>query len=100
MIALLLLLGLLSLGGMMAAVYFGNVYVGRMIAAINQRRPRDQFISHLGFTPAKLMRTFRGYRSFYPDGKLHLRYWIALAFGVACLGCLFICLRWAGHVAR
>lgn len=97
---LFLMVSALSFCALMAAIFFANLYMGRIVAAINQRRPDGQAISDLWFTPAKIVRTLREYRSLNAGGRLDLRYGTAITLAMASLASLFVSLQLAGRVAE
>lgn len=65
-----------------------NTYIGKMIAAINQTKSKDEKISDLGFTYPKIMKIFREYSEIYPNGKLTRSSHVALALAIAGFLCL------------
>lgn len=63
----------------MTGVFLGNMTLMIMIGEINRKRQEGDLVSYLGFTLPKFLRILREYRSSYPDGKLHIYYFAAVA---------------------
>jgi hypothetical protein len=76
-----------------AATIVANVFLTRMVAAINRKRPDGDLVSPYGWTPSKMLRVFGEYRSSYPDGSLHKRMLIAIACMMICLISLAVSLQ-------
>lgn len=67
-----------------SAAILANMLIIMMIGEINRKREEGNLVSYFDFTPGKVFRVFKEYRSLYPDGKLHL---CALStFAVAMIG--------------
>jgi hypothetical protein len=64
-----------------SAAYLDNMLTMIMIGEINRKRQESDLVSYFGFTPRKVLMIFREYRRLYPDGKLHLYSYLALAAG-------------------
>jgi hypothetical protein len=93
-VSLLLIAGVSSFLVAIVGAVMGNVYTARMIGAINRkRREGEDLVSQFGFTPWKLARIHREYRSSYPDGRLHIRRRIALVMLFGGLIGVVLCVR-------
>ena len=61
-----------TLGAMIGCLFFSNILITAMIGEINRRRPDNDQLSYLGFTPTKSVKVFTQYRRLHPEGRLHL----------------------------
>ena len=77
-------------------MFLGNMLTMIMIGEINRKRREDDLVSYFGFTPQKLLMIFREYRRFYPEGKLHIYDYLALAAVIAGMITVAVCARIIG----
>ena len=77
----------------LAGCAVANVFLTRMVEAINRKRRAGDLVSPYGWTPSKMLRVFGEYRASYPDGTLHTYALRAFAFMMFCLIGLAFSLR-------
>jgi hypothetical protein len=77
-------------------VFLGNMLTMMMIGEVNRKRQESDLVSYLGFTPQKSQMIFREYRRLYPDGKLHIYSYLALAAVVSGMITVAVCARIIG----
>jgi hypothetical protein len=77
-------------------VFLGNMLTMIMIAEINRKRQEGDLVSYFGFTPQKSRMIFREYRRLYPNGKLHIYSYLALAAVVSGMITVAVCARIIG----
>jgi len=77
-------------------VFVGNMLTMAMIGEINRKRREDDLVSYFGFTPQKSLMIFREYRRIYPDGKLHIYEYLALAAAIGGMITVAVCARIIG----
>jgi hypothetical protein len=73
-----------------------NMFLLMMIGEINRKKEDGKVISYFGFTPGKMVRIFKEYRSLYPNGKLHLLALASFGAAVICLIGVAVCLQAVG----
>ena len=78
------------------AVFLGNMLTMIMIGEINRKRREGDLVGYFGFTPQKSRMIVREYRRHYPDGKLHIYSYLALAAAVAGMIIVAVCARIIG----
>ena len=84
----------------MTGVFLGGMFMIMMIGEINRKRQEGNLVSYFGFTFLKMLRIFREYRSSYPDGKLHIYYYAAVALmAIGFIG-VAACLGIMGHAIK
>jgi hypothetical protein len=64
----LIILGCLAVSATFMCTFFLTIMIGE----INRKRAAGSLISYSAYTPSKVLRVFREYRSLYPSGKLHI----------------------------
>lgn len=82
-----IIIGVIVLCLVTSGAVCGSMVMIAMIGEVNRKKPDGDRFSYIGFTFPKVSRVLSAYRSFYPQGRIHLYYFAAL--GLMFLG--FIC---------
>jgi hypothetical protein len=76
------IVALTSFGVGLSGAFLANMLILMMIGEINRKTSEERLISYFGYTLSKVVRIFREYRSAYPEGKLHVYTFAAIALAV------------------
>jgi hypothetical protein len=79
-----------------SGVFLGNMLTMIMIGEINRKRQEGDLVSYFGFTPQKSRMIFHEYRRLYPNGKLHIYSYLAVAAVVSGMIIAAVCARIIG----
>ena len=91
-----LLVGIAFFSTAMTGCFLGNTFQLMMIGEVNRKKPEDQQISYFWFDTSKIVRIFKEYRAFYPEGKLHLAALSCIALGGVGMTGVAVCLGIVG----
>lgn len=91
-----LIIGIISFCVAMTGVFLGNMFTVMMIGEINRKKQDGSQVSYFGFTFPKMLRIFGEYRTWYPDGNMHLYTLAALALVLIGMISVAVCLRIIG----
>jgi hypothetical protein len=74
-----IIIGIISFSVAMTGAFAGNMFLIMMIGEINRKRQEGNLVSYIGYTPFKIIRVLSEYRRLYPNGKLHVLTFAAIA---------------------
>jgi len=79
------IIGIAAIIGVSALGLLSTVVSQRMLDQVNERLPKDQQFSPLGWYFQKTIRLHSEYRRLFPGGNLATRVWTMMALMFACL---------------
>jgi hypothetical protein len=88
--------GIISFCIAMTGIFLANMFLMMMIGEINRKRPDGNLVSYFGFAPLKVIRIFGEYRGLYPNGRMHMYSFAAIACTMIGLASTAVCFRIIG----
>lgn len=80
----------------MTGVFLANLFFFKMIGEVNRKRPNGEQISYFGHHYFKTKRIFGEYRTFYPEGNVHICMLISGAVAFSGMVGVAVCMRIIG----